>query len=246
MEKIRKELIQNLARLHKEFKYRYPSSREFEHILWMLYNPDGVCEECTSTWEDGDCTCRDCKYNDLNTEDLPFNEPCDNSHFCVCDYFDGKPNEEEMQNFIIQLSLEELSDFERSYFHNYLVLPSIKAKIVDEIMNLIICFIKNDNCYENKLELSILLNNKIIDYLNIINFSLDKYEITNQLFHIMKDYINHDMSSIIFRIDHNIERKDIKDSEYFNFLVKVLEKFKNNNSYDSYLTELKKKNRSYY
>lgn len=123
---LRKRRNPEKREVRRELVEAFKQLKNLEKILWMLYNPLGYCEECTSTWENGDCTCRGCENSAL------INEPCDNFNVCICDYLNDAYNIR--IHFWRELRANELTELEKDYYENI----SVKDNYNDEIIRSII------------------------------------------------------------------------------------------------------------
>jgi len=109
IEKYRDDLVDGFVKFYRNSTLDQRKD-DLEQILWMLYNPTGVCEECGLDWDSLSCSCKGCEYRELDV----INEPCDNHQFCVCDYFDGRPlSRDQILYFLTKLENNELTDLEK-------------------------------------------------------------------------------------------------------------------------------------
>jgi len=227
-----------------------PKSENLEKVLWLLYNPTGLCEECGLSWDSLSCTCKGCEYRDLDI----INEPCDNHHFCVCDYFDGEGTKNERGEFIQKLYEEELTDREKLYVRANEPGPNSDDNI-ENISDIIYAFSRstNENHYNINKELEQFKSSFRDDMIYEDGFNFDKFDdnfdilenikidilytqddkikITEQLFKFIDNYLSYlKIRKTIRRIIlNNFDRINIiiddSNRKYLKYLVKKFNKY---------------------
>jgi len=232
---VRKELVKAIDEAENNLN--------LEKVLWILYNPTGLCEECGHLWNDFSCSCRNCE--DL---DQIINEPCGNTCVCVCNYFDGGPEYHQVadflisfdvHNFLLALIENELTQNERDYKHNIKIKPD---NMIDNICDVFLNSLVNDDMNHSLNRIRDLLHDSYIDYKNIYKNLLsllkddydqnDKIEISNQLLNIIDNYvdflyiediINNDLIKYIYANKMNINSLNKK---YLQHLIKKIKNYR--------------------
>jgi len=240
-EKIRRELVEAFAN---------PNKLDLEKILFLLYNPSGGCQKCEYAGEFWDCECNKCLYED---EDI-INEPCNNFSFCVCDYFDGEPTQEQVNIFIDRLYQDELTLLEKEYQYNATIeLLRIQKESVDHLANNMVrssMIIVTDRDEWLNVSLSNIKQDlkSYNDYLNlsskfILGVERDKdiFIIIDTIFDVIDNYMIN--TRVISKILKQIESYDIDkfNLKYLKYLLNKIKKYKLNSSDNNALEELEEK-----
>ena len=165
--------------------------KSLAHALFLLENPNDVCLECESLYDNCDCT------NCLNH----YNESCE-LHRCVCDIFEGKPSKDEIKDEAIVLIAQKLTKEERSFLdliksrHMIRIIESIYFLLGGLIIenyysNLDITTIRNEVKYcKNTPEIIKIFSNSF-DFLknrNDIKWYYDSYQVININDDMIKNY----------------------------------------------------------
>jgi len=210
IEKYRDNLINEFLRiypisdiLNKQDIENYRNA--LEKILWMLYNPLGYCEECGHSWNDFSCSCRNCQYDELDI----INEPCGNTCVCICDYFDGEPNEKQIEKFLYGIKDNELTNLEKDLLKIGYTNPISYLNILQSIFVNNMIKLKGDHLNDildtpDPFE----LYKELLKYNNKILSESDKIKIINLLFLIL-DYYNDssDVPNELIRISRFVRSK---------------------------------------
>lgn len=163
------------------------SKNALEKILWLLHNPSGTCQKCEYAGGFWDCECNKCTYED---EDI-INEPCGNLSFCICDYFDGEPTQEQIVRILKGLRFNELTNLEKE------ILTMRKSIICDIITAILTAVFDTNNTFDliesEREELShcndpFELNKEILKYSNKKLSENDRIKIINVIFLILEHY----------------------------------------------------------
>jgi len=198
------------------------SKNALEKILWLLYNPSGTCQKCEYTGGFYDCECNKCTYED---EDI-INEPCNNFSFCVCDYFDGEPTQEQIVKILKGLRFNELTNLEKE------ILTTKKASIICDLLTSILTSVFDKDVFilsqaeQSELESydPLRLQEEIIKYYNKILSEKDKIKIINIVFLILEHYSSPEDKGLhilkIFKYFENAYIFHIQDK--YTPIVKVL------------------------
>lgn len=167
------------------------SLESLAHALFLLENPDDICFECESLYDDCDC------INCLNE----YEESCE-LHRCVCNKFAGKPSKNEIKDEAAVLIKQELTNEERNFLD--LIKSRNIIRIIESIYFLLggltienyysnsdISKIKNEvNYYKNTPDIIKIFSNSF-DFLknrNDIKWYYDTYEVININDDIIKNY----------------------------------------------------------
>ena len=161
------------------------------HALFLLNNPNNICLECESLYDDCDC---------INCLD-EYEDSCE-LHRCVCNKFTGKPLKSEIRDEATALIKQELTDEERKFLD--LIKSRNIIRIIESIYFLLggliienyysksdISKIKNEvNYYKNTPDIIKIFSNsfEFLKNRNDIKWYYNTYEVININDDIIKNY----------------------------------------------------------